>query len=434
MTRKNLIIKCMGAATAAFLLWGCGTANDKAPSLSAAGEHPADWYTAHRHAFSVAYLSDGAKQCKDCHGQDLGSSDPLLNTGGIAKVGCILTTFGGQACHSGGHPPRAVPHTVPFKDATLHGPAAKADLVYCQACHGTSGGLGTNPRFNSTIGTLARGCEDCHKIGTAHPPVDPAKVAGYPNSWNGHASAGNMANACSLCHGIDYGGKTVFFNSTSVTAPACNSCHTSLPLNVLPVAGQCTSCHSKPPTTGAHTAHNSVTSLAALCRACHYGFGSGSNDANHGKRGFANVSTAIAPDFSAKTGTGSVTASITCTNVSCHGGITTPPWATGSINVATQCTSCHTAGTASQTPQYNSYYSGQHSRHVNSIGLACTDCHDMTVTSGTNSHFSNLATPSFELAPALTIRTPVNYSGGSCTPGNNPAQFSVGVCHGTQSW
>jgi predicted CxxxxCH...CXXCH cytochrome family protein len=427
------------ATLLALSLQGCGSSNDKAPSVSAAGAHPANWYVAHRNAFSVAYLADGAKQCKDCHGQDLGDSDPIKNNGGIAKVGCILTDRNGQSCHAKlnpgdqyGHPPRAIPHAIPFKAANLHGPSAKADLAGCQACHGTSGGLGTNPRFITTIGSLARGCEDCHKIGTAHPPVDPAKVSGYPSSWNGHASAGNIASSCRLCHGIDYGGRTVFFNSTSVTAPACNSCHSALALNVLPVAGQCISCHAKPPATGGHAAHNAVASLLNLCTACHFGAANGT--ARHGSRGFANVSTAIPAGFNAKTGSARVTPTLTCQNVSCHGGVTTPPWAAGSINVATQCEQCHTAGTASQTPQYNSFWSGEHAKHVTEMHLPCTDCHNMSATSGSNSHFSNMATPAFELTPALTIRGPVNYSGGSCSPGNNPAQFSIGVCHGSKNW
>ncbi|MBT0665661.1 CxxxxCH/CxxCH domain-containing protein [Geobacter pelophilus] len=397
------------ATLLALSLQGCGSSNDKAPSISAAGAHPADWFTGHRQAYFDAYALDKAAQCRDCHGSDL--------MGGITKVGCSTTS-----CHAGGHAPRVV-HSLPFKAASLHGPAALADIAGCGACHATSTAPVSNPRFNIAIGSLTNGCEECHKTGTAHPPVDPAKVSGYPSSWNNHATAGNIANSCTLCHGLDYNGGS---------GPSCRNCHNVLGAAMPPVAGQCISCHAKPPATGGHAAHNAVASLLNLCTACHFGAANGT--VRHGSRGFANVSTAIPVGFNAKTGSARVTPTLTCQNVSCHGGVTTPPWATGSINVATQCEQCHISGTASQTPQYNSFWSGEHAKHVTEMHLPCTDCHDMSVTNGSNSHFSNMATPAFELTPALTIRGPVNYSGGSCSPGNNPAQFSIGVCHGSKNW
>ena len=61
----------------------------------------------------------------------------------------------------------------------------------------------------------------------------------------------------------------------------------------------------------------------------------------------------------------------------------------------------------------------------------------MTVTSGGAAHFSGLATPAFELAPRFTIRVPgYATTPGSCNPGTVPAAgtYSVGVCHGSESW
>ena len=42
----------------------------------------------------------------------------------------------GQArpCHAGG--PGSAPHALPFADPSLHGAPAKADLSFCQQCHG----------------------------------------------------------------------------------------------------------------------------------------------------------------------------------------------------------------------------------------------------------------------------------------------------------
>jgi hypothetical protein len=63
----------------------------------------------------------------------------------------------------------------------------------------------------------------------------------------------------------------------------------------------------------------------------------------------------------------------------------------------------------------------------------------MTATSGANSHFSNLATPAFELAPRLTIRADTGYPASAyitCNPGLNPpaGRYTIGVCHTTKSW
>lgn len=417
MKRMKLLAKLVPAAALAVALWGCGTANDAAPNVSPSGQHPplATWYVDHRAAFAKA-----PQQCTACHGGDL--------KGGIAQVNCFTGIEGipGFPCHSNGHPPRTVPHALPFTDPALHGPAAKADLTYCQACHGTAAGPGGNPRFNVAIGTLKSGCEDCHQAMTAHPPVDPAKVPGFPASWSGHAGAGNMGNACILCHGVTLRGP-----AEGGVGPACSSCHTGLAAGSIPTPGSCTSCHGKPPATGSHAVHNALTGVGGVCNSCHNGGGTGTP--NHGK---GSVTVAFLASYNARSGTAAITAAKGCANVSCHGGVTTPAWG-GSIDVATQCASCHVAGTASQTPQYNSYWSGQHTTHLTQVGLACSDCHDMTVTSGGASHFSGLATPAFELAPRFTIRVPgYSTTPGSCTPTTNPpaGTYSIGVCHGTRSW
>ncbi len=418
MINVSTIARFLAAGLFAAVLGGCGSNSNSAPQLNGSGKHPAAWYVDHRQAYSRAYLANGALECRDCHGSDL--------SGGISKVSCMVGMIGfpDGACHANGHPPRPVAHLLPYLAAPAHGPVAKADLIACQACHGTNGGSGSNPRFNGTIGFLTSGCEDCHKTGTAHPPVDPAKLSGYDRHWNSHATAGNQAAACALCHGIDFNGGS---------GPACRSCHLNLANGTLPSASSCLSCHGTPPLTGAHGAHSALPGLAVLCSACHGGAGSGT--ARHGYRGFNNVTTAFPAAYAARTG-GPVrlNSNGTCAGVSCHGGVITPPWSGGSIAEGTQCAACHTA--KSVADQANSFFSGQHTLHVSQKGIPCIDCHDMTVTSNNNSHFSNLATPIFELAPRLTIRVPVNYSGNSCTPGQLPpsGSFSVGTCHGTESW
>jgi len=108
--------------------------------------------------------------------------------------------------------------------------------------------------------------------------------------------------------------------------------------------------------------------------------------------------------------------------VSCHGGVTTPVWGSGSINVDTQCTSCHIYGTALATPEYNSFYSGEHDFHVNEENISCTQCHDTTALAV--DHFTALHTTTMEGPASATVLNSLGYSGGSCTP----------YCHETRPW
>ena len=75
--------------------------------------------------------------------------------------------------------------------------------------------------------------------------------------------------------------------------------------------------------------------------------------------------------FDAKSGTASFNSSaFTCSDVSCHGGITTPSWRTGTIdvNVNDGCLQCHALGTALGNPENNSPFSGLHNKHLNGLG------------------------------------------------------------------
>ena len=192
-----------------------------------------------------------------------------------------------------------------------------------------------------------------------------------------------------------------------------------------PDYSNCTACHGQPPSgnsypnmAGRHAVHTALPSINNSCAACHAGA------AHNGT-----VDLGVTSSFNAKSGTATVNSNMTCANVSCHGGQTTPVWQTGSIAVDTQCTSCHASGTT----QYNSYASGRHSLHI-SRGYACTVCHNPTKLA--TGHFSNLTTSTFEQDPAATI------GGGSTSIGNyapsatraTSGTCSSIVCHGSQSW
>jgi predicted CxxxxCH...CXXCH cytochrome family protein len=164
--------------------------------------------------------------------------------------------------------------------------------------------------------------------------------------------------------------------------------------------------------------HTALPSINNNCASCHAG-------AAHNSR----VDLGVAASFNAKSGTATVNANMTCANISCHGGQTTPAWQTGSIAVDTQCTSCHASGTS----QYNSYASGQHSRHIGK-GYACTVCHSTSKLA--TGHFTNLATSTFEQDPAATIGGG-GTSVGSYTPSATRATSGTCAsiaCHESEKW
>ncbi|MBU0676467.1 MAG: CxxxxCH/CxxCH domain-containing protein [Proteobacteria bacterium] len=193
-----------------------------------------------------------------------------------------------------------------------------------------------------------------------------------------------------------------------------------------PDYGDCTTCHGQPPAgssfpdiAGAHGVHTALPSINNSCAVCHQG---------HDHNGI--VDLGIISTFDAQSGIATPNSNNTCASVSCHGGQTTPDWQTGSIAVDTQCASCHTSGTS----QYNSYFSGQHSRHTRR-GFSCTVCHNVSKLSN-GRHLTDLGTSAFEQDPASTIGGG-STSVGSYSPSNSNASSgtcSSIACHGTERW
>jgi len=90
--------------------------------------------------------------------------------------------------------------------------------------------------------------------------------------------------------------------------------------------------------------------------------------------------------------------------------------------MSTPSASCHTYGTSSPNPQYNSFYSGEHNKHVNGEHIACINCHDTTKLATV--HFNDLNTTAMNHAAATLGNQIQSYSGGSCNP----------RCHGNENW
>ncbi len=238
-------------------------------------------------------------------------------------------------------------------------------------------------------------CISCHKL-TGHDPDGAIDLAGKGDAAltkvaGGHGGSLSDAELNDLADWFDT------FAATNPNPESCTSCH-----------GQPPEGDSFPNTAGAHQVHAALPDIGTSCTPCH----SGASHNDWVDLGFPGI-------WDAKSGLAQDNQDGTCSGISCHGGLETPDWTTGSIQVETQCKSCHTYGTS----DFNGYWSGKHRKHVNDKGYACTVCHDTDKLAA--GHFSNLATSSFELSPENTIKSSLGYNGSSCSTAN---------CHGRESW
>jgi predicted CxxxxCH...CXXCH cytochrome family protein len=320
--------------------------------------------------------------------------------------------------------------------------ARSGETVYnenCSTCHklygyDAVGNIDLASMGNTAIGKLATG------HGGAVSDEEVINLADWLDSWspaappvvtrNGETVYNDNCSACHKVNGYDAEGNIDLAGQGDLVPAQLATGHggamsadeqTNLVnwLNTFqasdPYAGACDSCHGQPPagstfpnTAGSHSVHTALNGLNSNCSACHA-------SAAHN----AQVDLDFATVWNAKSGTATGNANGTCSNISCHGGVTTPNWNGGLIDVDTQCSSCHSYGTR----QYNSFSSGRHEKHVVDKGFACSTCHDPAKLQ--NGHFTNLSTRTFEQAPSATIRSSLSYSGGRCATPN---------CHGGKSW
>ncbi len=387
-----------------------------------------------------------ANNCASCHGalnvttKAGRTAADIQNAIGNIGTMAFLSTLSADEIQAIADALPAAP-TTPGTPAPLDGATLYANN--CASCHGalnvTTKAGRTAADIQNAIGNIGTmgflstlSADEIQAIADVLPaaPTTP----GTPAPLDG---ATLYANNCASCHGAlnvtTKAGRTAADIQNAIGNIATMAFLSTLSVDeiqaiadVLPAAtggtpdySDCTACHGQPPsgntfpdTAGAHAVHVVLPSINNNCAVCHSG-------AAHNSQ----VDVAIQANFDAKSGAAVYNGDGTCSNVSCHGGQTTPVWWSGTISVDTQCTACHASGTS----QYNSYYSGHHSTHLRQ-GFACTVCHN----TGTlqNGHFSNLATPAFEQSPASTIG-----GGGTTRVGSyvNGTCSSV-ACHGSQHW
>jgi predicted CxxxxCH...CXXCH cytochrome family protein len=405
----------------------------------------------------AAALAPATLTCSNvsCHG---GLPTPAWGTGTLASG----TDAGCRACHQVGTA-QATPENNSAWSG-LHAFHLGASVgAACTDCHGMANGKpGSNNHFahldtpqmegpaSDTITLPSAGTYDavnqtctvnCHN--TQHAAFSWKGGASHPVPFTGTAhtaiaSQTAFNSGCASCHGASGA-------SPLALAPTCATCHQAAsPLTM----GNCASCHSKPPVgtafpdvAGAHGKHGALPELTGACGACHAASDSGTQthydhaNARAGKDSLrvAPAPTTFAAIYNAKAGAAAFApATLTCSNVSCHGGLATPAWGTGTLDSTgasgdTGCRACHAKGTAAGTPEANSYYSGAHSKHLGTdVSAKCTDCHAMANgTTGASRHFTALGTAALEGPASDTIQ----YQ-GSRTVYNATAKTCTLTCHG----
>jgi predicted CxxxxCH...CXXCH cytochrome family protein len=359
------------------------------------------------HANSTAGCANAA-----CHGPNL--------IGGAGSAPSCTT------CHVGGvitiskHPfaaPAVVNHK-PFLANTV--PANDTTSCALAACHGA----------NLAGGVAGPSCSGCHLGGALakHPASFGTTTSQVALNHKAYVDA-NTANGCknTYCHGSSLDG------AAPAIGPSCSStvCH-QIGIPTGQMAANCVSCHNRPPAGGiaspnrggAHAKHDALTGVTSVCDTCHTGAGTGTLNHFNGV-----INAQPTATYNAKSGAAVRNPDGTCSNVSCHGGLTTPVWLTETIDVNTDCVKCHTVGTSAGTPENNSPYSGEHSFHATQAfgsGVGCTACHD-TVTLAPN-HFTTLNTTAMEGPASGTIGGALitSYSAGTCNAACHPGDRSWG--------
>lgn len=437
-----------------------------------------------------------APVCATCHFPG-SANNPANHPANPAPPGTAPGCFNNTLCHGQSAAPHALGaawRDPSVGGANFHGLTAKQDLAFCQTCHGTPGTIRFDGGVASTScadchpaarahpvrwfqapqpfpnyapshrdsGNRNVACAICHDVTQGRTPPDGAAPSCFSSDFKGvgchsggpgapnhavpnleashlQAIQADFAGNCSNCH-------STTGTSPVSAAPNCLTCHTNFVSSNPLTTKNCTSCHAVPPTGTAypnlarkHARHEALPEVAGVCRTCHNGLDPRTDGASRLAH-YAVAKTKTPPGdvsilsaYNSRNATASF-ASLSCSNVSCHGGQAVN-WDTGSIDVNTQCTACHQLGnsTAGGSPQFNVYFSGQHRRHVNDRGIACTVCHSTAQLAGV--HFNDLSTPAMTQARGTINVSALNFNGAVNPPTCNPnGAGGIGGCHGGETW
>lgn len=311
---------------------------------------------------AVYIASNNNVTCLVCHKVHNGFSNPTATSGkGNAKLGRVYTDEWLCAqCHK----------------MSVHGNTKGSPIAKCLDCHSTHN-PGTNIKLIRTQVVDSRG--------------NIKNLVYTANTQPTHFYNTEGTGLCQACHT-----KTKFFRNYSVTnyiitgvpshnpdSDKCISCHSHEPDEnfVAPQVGElpnfpqrafgtssCSGCHGFPPNTGAHLKHSNSNTDLSDCAVCHLdaqNFTTQGGSANHQvsnltyltDRNMRNLATFITKHSTDRL-------QDTCGGASqpCHSQTgTVPTWGSNSLS----CDACHAYPPTT----------GNHTVHVTTNGIVCTDCH-----------------------------------------------------------
>jgi len=379
---------------------------------------------------------DGAalysSECSGCHGPLATTSKPgrtaaeiqaaIQSVGQMSSLS-ILTTEEIQA----------IADVLPAAPVVTPGTPPDGPTLYANNCASCHGALDVTTKPGRTAAQITAAIQSVGQMSSlssltadevqaiadvlpAAPVVTPGTPPDGPTLY---------ANNCASCHGAldatTKPGRTAAQITTAIqsvgqmnflstlTAEEIQAIADVLPINTGgggPDYSDCTACHSQPPdgtafpnTAGAHAAHRAISAIGTDCSICHL------TAAHNGS-----VDLAFPSVYDGPNGPATDNLDGTCSNIRCHGGKTTPDWWSGSIDLTSQCTACHS------TPS-----SGRHRDHRS---RSCTDCHN---SSRMATHIGDPATSTYEVSAASTI-------GGSGTRISSYSNGTCVGCHGSERW
>ncbi|MBI5905096.1 MAG: CxxxxCH/CxxCH domain-containing protein [Deltaproteobacteria bacterium] len=207
--------------------------------------------------------------CYGCHADSAaGNPNNPHRPPSPAASGTAPGCFNGTMCHNAAAAPHATGAAWLAAGTGFHGTGAKADLTFCQGCHGTPGTI----NFNGGSAPTSCSTGSCHPAAKAH-PTDWQGLRTINGVTVSHRTSGNRDVACAICHRTTGTGA-----GPDPSAPSCFSA------NFTNALGQARACHSGGPGAAPHalgatwndpaaggSAFHGTTAKADLlfCRTCH---------------------------------------------------------------------------------------------------------------------------------------------------------------------
>jgi hypothetical protein len=370
----------------------------------------------------------GQTVCENCHKSSSSWATAKVDHGTFnAATNCA-------SCHNG--------QAATGKSGT-HVPVGTAN---CFACHGTTSWKPSS--FNHTQVPVAAQCASCH-TGT-FPPADGKSGSHTPYQL---VSASASAN-CDVCHKAGFASWTPakFHTSINVTTQ-CGTCHAGIKPNTAIHVGQtvCENCHKSSSSWATAKVDHGTFNAATNCASCHNGQAATGKSGTHVPVGTANCFACHGTTSWKPSSFNHTQVPVAAQCASCHTGTFPPadgksgshtPYQLVSASASANCDVCHKAGFASWTPakfhtsinvttQCGTCHAGIKPNTAIHVGqTVCENCHKSTSSWGT----AKVDHGTFNAATNCA-----SCHNGQAATGKSGTHVPVGAtncfaCHGVTSW